>query len=124
QAPRTGTHHARMDANRVLDALLRERPSFQTDVLAPEERRIPGAYDWSIGEDVLRWLCATLRPEWRTLETGCGYSTVVFASVGCRHTAISPDRLEHGAVRDWCHRHDVTAEPELVAASSQDVVHR
>jgi predicted O-methyltransferase YrrM len=113
-----------MDPTRVLDALLRERPSFHTDVLAPEERRAPGVYDWSIGEDVLRWLCTALEPGARTLETGCGYSTVVFAAAGCRHTAISPDRIEHDAVRDWCRRHDVTADLELVAACSQDVLPR
>ena len=81
-----------------------------------------GLYDWSIGEDVLRWLCSTLRPGWRTLETGCGYSTVIFAAAGCRHTAISPDPLEHRAIVEWCRRHDVRPEIDFIAGCSQDVV--
>ena len=111
-----------MEPIRVLETLLAARPSFHTDLLAPDGHRVAGTFDWSIGEDVLRWLCSTLRPGWRTLETGCGYSTVVFAAAGCRHTAISPDPLEHEAIRDWCRRHTVTGAIDFVIGSSQDVV--
>ena len=56
-----------MEPIRVLETLLAARPSFHTDLLAPDGQRVAGTFDWSIGEDVLRWLCATLRPGWRTL---------------------------------------------------------
>jgi len=113
-----------VEPGRVVDVLVRERPAFHTDVCAPAERRVPGQFDWSIGEDVLRWLGATLRPGWTTLETGAGYSTVVFAAAGCRHTAISPADLEHESVRRWCGQHDVAVDQvRFIAAPSQDVIH-
>jgi hypothetical protein len=113
-----------MDVARVVDALVKERPSFHVDVCAPVEARAPGQFDWSIGEDVLRWLAATLRAGWASLETGVGYSTIVFAAAGCRHTAISPDAIEQASVRAWCASHDVAVDAvHFVAAPSQDVVH-
>jgi predicted O-methyltransferase YrrM len=115
---------SRRRAAAAIDALTRERPAFHVDLGATVERRIAGQFDWSIGEDVLRWLAGTLRAGWTTLETGVGYSTVVFAAAGCRHTAISPDGVEHASVREWCTRHSVPLDhARLIAAPSQDVVH-
>ena len=37
----------------------------------------------------------------RTLETGCGASTVVFAAQGAEHTVVSPTRDEHDRVREY-----------------------
>src|SRR5450755_2913018 len=57
---------------------------------------------YGLPESVLRWLERTVRPEWRTLETGCGLSTIVFAACSGEHTTISPFASESDRVRRWC----------------------
>jgi hypothetical protein len=49
----------------------------------------------------LWWLFDTLKPTDATLETGCGFSTIIFALKGTRHTVISPIKHEHKLIRDW-----------------------
>lgn len=58
----------------------------------------------------LEWLEDHLRPAMSTLETGCGGSSIVFASAGTDHTVISPVPTEHEAVRDWCATHGISTE--------------
>jgi hypothetical protein len=53
-------------------------------------------------EAPLSALAATIREGMRTLETGCGGTTVVFAACGARHTAITPSSAEERRVRDFC----------------------
>lgn len=69
-------------------------------------------------------LLAKLIPEGsRTLETGCGATTVLLAGLGCRHTSISPDPDEQHAVRDACRQLGVdTGGLELVLGTSDDVL--
>jgi hypothetical protein len=43
----------------------------------------------------------------RTLETGCGGSTVVFAACGARHTVVTPDASEAERVREFCEQNDI-----------------
>lgn len=43
----------------------------------------------------------------RTLETGCGYSTVIFAAVHAQHLSISPFAVEHDRIRKFCEEHAV-----------------
>jgi len=50
----------------------------------------------------LHWLDKNVRRNQRTLETGCGYSTIIFALKGARHTVISPIFEEHQRIRQWC----------------------
>jgi len=78
---------------------------------------------WPLGRDVLEWIAGILPPKSATLETGCGYSTIVFAICGARHTAIAPDYRQHGRIVRWCEAHGVScADLRLVDARSQDVL--
>ncbi len=78
---------------------------------------------WPLSPDVLRWVAETLPDGAATLETGCGYSTMVFAICGARHVAIAPDYRQHGRIREWCAAHGVPTEAlRLVDARSQDVL--
>jgi precorrin-6B methylase 2 len=59
---------------------------------------------WAANPNTLRMLARHVRPGGRTVEVGCGASTVVFAAIGGQHTAISPDPDEHGRIRAYCER--------------------
>jgi hypothetical protein len=61
-----------------------------------------GPQSWSVGADVLRWLADNLESHWRTLETGCGYSSIVFMLSGAKHTIVAPYAPEHELARAWC----------------------
>jgi hypothetical protein len=74
--------------------LLMERPSFHG--------RASTSQNWQVADDVLQWLDTNLQPGQRTLETGCGYTTILFALKGARHTVISPIIEEHQRIRQWC----------------------
>jgi hypothetical protein len=80
----------------VFEDLLRERPSFHGH---------GGVAQWQLADDVLSWLQENVGPDHRTLETGCGYSTVVFGMRGCAHTVISPMGEEHDRIQAWCRQH-------------------
>jgi methyltransferase family protein len=72
--------------------LLADRPVFHQG----------GATRWDALPGTLGLIQAHVRPGDRTLETGCGASTVIFAARGAHHTTVSPDRREHDLVREYC----------------------
>ncbi|MDD5704296.1 MAG: class I SAM-dependent methyltransferase [Kiritimatiellae bacterium] len=105
-----------MQPNDAVTCLFEERPFFHT---APDGQ----STNWAIRKSVLDWLAANVKPDSVTLETGAGYSTVVFASCGARHTAISPFGNEHARIRDWCERHGIGCDKvRFVASASQHVL--
>ena len=65
---------------------------------------------WAAAQDCLEFLAATLRPGSRTLETGCGATTIVFAASGTAHTAVFLDESEGLAVQDWCRDHGLSTD--------------
>ena len=74
-----------------------------TDTLraAPPGLHGSGEY-WGLAWAALEWLEENVRPEWSTLETGAGSSTVVFAAAGASHEAVTPDPGEEERVRARC----------------------
>jgi predicted O-methyltransferase YrrM len=88
-----------------LERLIESRPQFHG---WPDGR----VADWSLSADALRHLRACLEPGMRTLETGAGASTVVFAISSTRHVCITPDRAEAERINAYCARegiaHDIT----------------
>jgi predicted O-methyltransferase YrrM len=76
-----------------------------------------------LSQEALEWLFAAVSEHSRTLETGCGYSTVAFALRQTDHVAISPEAAEHAGVLDWCAQHGVNTDRiRFIAAMSQDVL--
>lgn len=49
---------------------------------------------WALAEEVVRFIDHSLQPGAKTLETGCGLSTVVFAMRSVEHTCIVPSRKQ------------------------------
>src|SRR5688572_30500395 len=60
-----------------------------------------GTHTFHIAQAVAQFIDATVQPGARTLETGSGLSTVLFARRGCRHTCITPDANEVRRIRAY-----------------------
>jgi hypothetical protein len=78
-----------------LRALLRDAPAFHVD-----EGLRPVSLQAS--PDVLATVDAAVRPGSRTLETGAGLSTVLFALRGAEHVCVTPAADEIDRIRAYC----------------------
>jgi Methyltransferase domain len=97
----------------VVRALLRDRPAFH----------LQGEAHWGATPQTLEAIRALVRPGDATIEIGVGASTVVFASQGAEHTAVSPDPEEHRRVREYCHEIGVEDDHlRFVLGHSDDVL--
>lgn len=84
----------------VIDEIFSERPAFHID---------DGRDVFSVAtEGTLRLLERYLHEGMRTLETGCGASTVAFAKAATSHTVISPSLEEQRRVREYCSGHGIS----------------
>lgn len=100
------------------DELLALGPAFHLDA-----RGEP--ISWGIGADLLRHLAGRLRDGDRTLETGAGVSTVYFALLGCRHTAITPFSREVDLIRRFCAEQAIPLDRvELIVERSERALPR
>src|SRR5205085_6902638 len=77
------------------------RPGWRSvfDELCATRPRFHGWWDgsdeeWGLTNDVLEFLVRQLGPTSRTLETGCGLSTVVCALRSTSHTSVTPFSVE------------------------------
>lgn len=66
-----------------------------------EPPALHGETTYTLVSGALRWIDALPRPL-RTLETGCGLSTIVFALRGDDHVCITPYGTEPEAVQRYC----------------------
>jgi hypothetical protein len=65
-------------------------------------------YSWGLSRAVLEYLGAVLWPGARTLETGSGISTVVFALRQTDHICVSPAEGEILRIKAFCVEHDIS----------------
>ena len=78
---------------------------------------------WSTDADCYELIARRIGPGSRTVETGCGISTAVFAARGAHHTCITPFAAEADATRGWCERHGVSTDDlTFLIGSSVDVL--
>src|ERR1700752_2576344 len=96
----------------VVAQILQDRPIFHVE----------GTTRWDALPGTLRGIQQRVRRGDRTMETGCGVSTVVFAAMGARHTAISPEPSEHERVRAYCTQIGVDHSQVEFIAGFSDVV--
>jgi predicted O-methyltransferase YrrM len=68
------------------------------------------AVSWRAGDQLLRYLDATVHPGDATLETGAGLSTLVFAMNRCVHTAVVPDQAQADRILGWCSENGVPSD--------------
>jgi hypothetical protein len=96
----------------VVRSLLRDRPHFH----------VGGTLIWNALQGSLQTIDSNVEPGMRTVETGCGASTVVFAARAARHTVISPDGREHQLVHEFCERMGIDDGSVDYVADSSDLV--
>jgi predicted O-methyltransferase YrrM len=101
-----------------VETLLANPPSLHVD---PEGRPVPFEAD----PRMLRRIAASVGEGSRTLETGAGLSTLVFAVAGCEHTCVVPFVEEVERIRGWCEGNGVPTEKlRFEVARSEEVVPR
>jgi hypothetical protein len=89
--------------------------AIESSVTATLRRRPPllhalGEQYFGLAWKALEWIEANVEPGMRTLETGSGASTVVFAARGARHTAVSPSAEEHRRIREYCAEQGISTD--------------
>jgi predicted O-methyltransferase YrrM len=99
----------------LLQALLAAAPSLHGH--SDDRKR-----NLQLAPEVLRFLYETVQPDWQTVETGTGYSTIVFAARSGRHTAISPVDAEHQRIHEWCREHGVPMDHVTFMAARSEAV--
>jgi methyltransferase family protein len=62
---------------------------------------------WKLADAELLFLDRHLRAGMKTLETGSGLSTILFALKGTRHTCITPNGGEAARIRAYCEQQGV-----------------
>ena len=73
----------------------------------PPRLHASGSANWGLAWPALEWLVANVKPGMATLETGAGSSTIVFASAGADHEAVSPFADEHERIKEECARRGI-----------------
>jgi len=65
---------------------------------------------WGLSEDVLYFLENRVDDTWKTLETGGGLSTILFALKGTTHNSIIPYQDEVERIQAYCVGHKISVE--------------
>ena len=65
---------------------------------------------WDIAPGVAAWIAAHVKPGMRTLETGAGLSTLLFAQAGAQHVVVTPSRDERVRILMEATRRGIAAE--------------
>jgi hypothetical protein len=108
-----------MTATATLERIFTDRPLFHRPSETPdgfraERSALPsklrnyyaallarGRQNWGISPEFGRYLFDVVKPGMRTLETGAGASTLIFALGGAEHTAIAPWSDEMDEIRKY-----------------------
>jgi predicted O-methyltransferase YrrM len=80
------------DAAKAVERLVEDKPVFHSG----------GTRIWNAMPGTLELIARHVSPGDRTVETGAGASTVVFAAAGAQHHAISPFGDEHKRIAAYC----------------------
>jgi predicted O-methyltransferase YrrM len=94
-----------------IEELIAQRPHFHA---WPDGKPA----NWAVAPEVLRFMRQKITPGMRTLETGAGQSTVVFAMAGAQHTCITPDLDQAERIRAYCAAHGIRDTVTFIHESS------
>jgi predicted O-methyltransferase YrrM len=106
-----------------LQVLINERPMFhkgETEISRPftsaesllSDKEIQKIADtkltcYGIGKEVLEFIGKYVKPYSKTLETGAGCSTLVFAYCGAQHTAVTPSQTEIELIKKYAAEQEI-----------------
>jgi predicted O-methyltransferase YrrM len=90
----------------IVDRLLADPPVVHVMDDAPQ----PTMGVWSTDRDCYEFLARHCPPAARTLETGTGLSTALFAAFGAEHVAVTPQAYEVENVLAYCKRKGIAAD--------------
>ncbi|MEY2538176.1 MAG: hypothetical protein QOG67_1916 [Verrucomicrobiota bacterium] len=124
-----------------LQRIIDDRPDFhrnETEIsrhFSPAESLLPpetaaqlaseGRTCYGIESEVLRFIADTVSQGDRTLETGAGCSTMVFAVCGATHTAVTPAQSEIDLIKQYATRHEISLQSvHFVPESSETYLPR
>lgn len=124
-----------------LQKIIRERPNFhrsETEIdraFDPVESLLPyqeatqlasaGLTCYGIEADVLSFIADNVDEGSRTLETGAGCSTLVFALRGCRHIAVTPSQSEIKLMEEYAAQQGISlSNLQLVQEPSESYLPR
>ena len=80
---------------------------------------------WRIDDTTCIELDKRLRRGMKTLETGAGLSTIIFAAHGCEHTCITPGQRETERILTYCRSVGIdTSKVRFIVSRSSDVIHQ
>ena len=81
--------------------------------------------DWRIDNTTCLELDSRLKTGLKTLETGAGLSTIIFAANGCQHTCVTPDKGQADRIKDYCQSAGVdTSNVKFIISKSSEVIHQ
>lgn len=63
---------------------------------------------WQLESDVLEFLSKNVKSTSKTLETGAGLSTLLFAVLESNHTCIVPDRKQIIRIKSYCKKNKIS----------------
>ena len=85
-------------------------PDLDDIFLDPPLPHKGGTLVWGLTKDVLRYIECALSPGAKTLETGAGISTILFALKSSEHTCITPKEQEVTLLRAYAERKGISLE--------------
>jgi methyltransferase family protein len=99
-----------------LQELLKHPPIIHTN------KGVPSA-ESRVDDTTLRFLDKRVHSDMKTLETGSGISTIVFANKGARHTCIAPDVEQVALIQHYCAQHAIaTHNLEFMLETSENAL--
>lgn len=92
--------------------------------LPPIHRNSDGqAVSWYVTEVLADYIAKNVRPGMRTLETGAGLSTILFAQAGSQHTSVVYDPSEVDRIKNFCQERKIpTSQLQFLVGMSELVL--
>lgn len=101
----------------IVDRLFADLPQVHTELGNPK-----GGV-WSTDRSCYEFIADHCQPQWRTLETGLGLSTLLFVLLGSSHTCIAPWTPEIAGLLSHCREREINTDRlNLVQGFSDEVL--